>query len=349
MVAVRRLLGVLFLGLVGIPLMAAMIFVTGVLHALLGEPFLSGVPAAVVAEVPSLADDVFEVSVKPGVIKDENSRLWAEAAARTGLKPSQVLERAGLTEWLGKDLVASFDEVGSVLRGQKRPEEAAINLTGLKAALSSKGMREYLASLIGHLPPCADRQADEWARLTSRGVGTAPVPACNPGVTEENLSLVAFHLQDFPDKVPLFENRLDYPERLDVLATVRGLLWLLLLVPVIVILLGASIFSGTLSGTLRASAVAGLFAAFTSVMGMFAVRGAAVVFATVDPTRLARLNASPFWSGDAQQVLARHLARLAGIVVDRVFSPVSDVALFTAIAAIALLGLSFLVARRSAA
>jgi len=198
-----------------------------------------------------------------------------------------------------------------------------------------------------NLPTCTKEQILRWRALSGHPERMRRIPPCDPGfVPPEAISdaFVAAYV-NVPDKrVVLQRDRL--PGGIDVVGYIGGLAWLLFLAPGVVILVGGLVAGGTGGGFLRwtgiSISVGGLIPLFATTL----VRSAVLTGAMTAPADWDFSRSYPFWTSRASHLLARQIAELTEMVVNKLFAPVSTIAIVTCVLGLALLLLSFLAVRK---
>ncbi len=90
MTALRKILALLIIILLGLPILFGIIWVTGVTKATISPEFISDLPQEIIAEIPDIAEEIFQEAQDKNVISDENTRAWFQAAAKAGITPQAI-------------------------------------------------------------------------------------------------------------------------------------------------------------------------------------------------------------------------------------------------------------------
>ena len=340
--AVRKIIGALVIVLFGLPTLFGIIWTVGLIRATVSPEFVSDLPREIIAEVPRLSDEIFRAAQDKDVTSDETTRAWAQAAAKTGISPRDLLAKTGMLDWMENELSASLKEVGQVLRGERRPREILVDLGPLKQALLHPEVEAFLQATLQNLPPC-DAQGDEsWRQFALSTSRHRQLPACRPSVERVEDVLRAERqraVDDIPNDVKFFGD-------LDVRAlryfpfgfvgTLQFFSYLLFLIPAAFIFLGALIAASSPSGFLKWSGVsifAGslpvlLLSQFTKQVSHWAVK-------------YGSFSWGERWSGEFHDLVFDKLGWIGTRVIDGLMSPVVVVAGIVCVVGVVLFAISF--------
>ena len=339
----RKVLGGLFLFFIAAPVLGAMIWAAGITHGVLGEGFLEELPREVIRQLPELVEETFDAAKQPGAIQDPDAAAWVAAAAAADMTPSEVLDESGIYGWLESEVDGTITDVHRSLRGEIDPREVTLDLRPLKTALTSPPMRTWLDDILGQLPACDAAGVERWD-LAIRRMGTNKrLPPCNPGGQLNSVAIqtVIDGFVEFPDNVAPMKGQKP-PRGLNVLQMTDRLLWVMFIVPLILLVLGAAIASTKAGGFLRWLGIGTLFGSFGALMGAWTTQGIAIAALAVDPSQWQPKN-TPFWTSEVSHPLARRIADLTSMLVDQLFDPVVMTAWIVAAVGAVLVGLSLLV------
>lgn len=317
--AARKIIGALVLFLIAIPVLVAVIWAVGVTKAAVSPEFISDFPREVIAEIPDDLEAIVKEAKDPANISDENTRAWFEAVSKAGISPKEILDRTGLSDWMEQELAGALREVGEILRGQREPKPVMIDLRPLKEALDSDLWDVYLAEVLRNLPPCDEQGINRWMELRDFGYRDIKIPACRPdmdvaGVVLKNERMKA--IEKMPNDIQLFEDVQFMP--FGVSKTVVWLSYLLFLLPLLFVFLGALIAGTSASGFFRwfgASIFVGGSISF--VLSFFAGH------ITQWAIHSAQFSHAEEWSSELGVLVLSKVQWIPTMIVDKLFSPVT--------------------------
>ncbi|MDH4272160.1 MAG: hypothetical protein OEW18_09315 [Candidatus Aminicenantes bacterium] len=338
----RKIIGALVIVLFGLPTLFGIIWTVGLIRATVSPEFISDLPREIIAEVPHLTDEIFKAAQDRGVISDETTRAWFEAAAKTGISPRDLLAKTGMLGWMENELSTSLREVGQVLRGERRPREIRIDLGPLKNALLHPEVDGFLTATLQNLPPCDERGDESWRQFAMTSSRHRELPACRPSLATAEDVLRAERtraVDDIPDDVQFFGD-LDvrairyFPFGL--VGTVQFFSYLLFLIPAAFLFLGALIAASTPSGFLKWSGVS-IFAGGLPVLllSQFTKQVSHWAF------KYGSFSWGERWSGDFHDLVVDKLGWIGTRIIDGLMSPVVAVAGVVCVVGIVLFALSF--------
>ncbi len=339
----RKLLGGLFLFFVAGPILGTAIWGVGIARGVLGEGFLEEVPQEVIRQIPDVVEETFEAAKEPGAISDPDAAAWVAAAAKAEMTPSQVLEESGIYAWLEEELSGTITDAHRALRGEIAPKDVTLDLRPLKAAITSGPMRTWLEDVLAQLPECDAEGAKRWDLAVRRLGKQRQLPPCRLEVNLNPLAIqtVIEGMVEFPDEVAPIQEK-DLPPGINALQVASEVLWVMFVVPLILLIIGAAICSTKLGGFLRWLGIGTLIGSFGALMAVWSTQGAIAAALAVDPSRWQMSKTTPFWTGEASRALARRFLDLTSFMLERLFDPVVTTGwIVLAIGAI-LVGLSFL-------
>ncbi len=340
----RKVLGGLFLFFIAAPVLGAMIWAAGIAHGVLGEGFLEEVPREVIRQLPEVVEESFEAAKQPGAIQDPDAAAWVAAAAAAHKTPSEVLDESGIYAWLEGEVDGTITEVHRSLRGEVDPRDVILDLRPLKTALTSTPMRTWVTDVLGQLPACDAAGLKRWGLASQRMGKKKLLPPCNPGVQLGAMPVqtVIDGLVEFPDQVaPLKGHKA--PRGLNVLQTTDRFLWVMFIVPLILLVIGAAIASTKGGGFLGWLGIGTLFGSFGTLLTAWTTQGLVIAALAVDPSLWTTPKNTPFWTSEVSLPLGRRIADFTSMMIDRLFDPVVMTAWIVAAVGAVLVGLSLLV------
>ncbi|MEW5900104.1 MAG: hypothetical protein AB1715_01435 [Acidobacteriota bacterium] len=339
----RKIIGFLIIAFIGLPILFGIIWAVGLTRASVSPEFVSDLPREIIDEVPDLAESIFTAAQDPLLVRDENVRAWLAAAAKAGVTPKKFLGETGLLDWLQNEIAASLDQVGEVLRGERRPRTIVFDLRPLKNILSREDIDKYFLRILENLPACDEEQTTAWIRASEWRRGIENLPACRPDLEAAKLILPVVRGQavaDIPDEVEAFEDVRFLP--FNIPQTITLLSYGLFLIPALFILIGALIAAHSKSNFLRWSGVSVFLGALPALLlSLFAKH-----------ISLWALKFAPFSYGDSwgrgftpelQELILDKAGWIAMEIIDKLFSPVVAVAAIVCVIGIVLFALSFAV------
>lgn len=339
--ALRKLTGIILIGFIGLPLLLSMIWAVGLIKAAASPEFLTELPRRIIAEIPAKADEIFRDAQSEEYVTNGRTRAWFQAAGKTGISPTELMEKTGLLNWMRGELSGSLRRMGQMLEGKKRPRPIIIDLRPLKEAVLSPEIEKFLEETLNNLPPCDARDLQAWEDIAARGLGDRRLPACRPDFSQAKEALAAARARiagDIDDKIEVFGGFDRVPAfPFGVCRALNFSSFLLLLIPALFIFLGAVIADSTPSGFLKWSGVSILLGGIPALLLALGVKSSS----------LWALRGGTFrWHGrGASELGDLVLARMKGIpeqIIDQLFSPVVMAALFVCLA-----GVVFIVASNS--
>ncbi len=339
----RKVLGGLFLFFIAGPFLGVAIWGVGIAQGVLGEGFLEEIPKEVIRQLPEVVEETFEAAKEPGAIQDPDAAAWMAAAAAAEKTPSQVLDESGIYAWMEEELTGTITDAHRALRGEIAPKDVVLDLRPLKTAITSGPMRTWLDDILAQLPTCDAAGLERWDLAVRRLGKHKQLPACNPGI---NMGPVAIQtlidgMVEFPDEVSPIQDK-DLPAGLNALQVANDVLWVMFIVPLILLIIGAAICSTKLGGFLRWLGIGTLFGSFSALLLAWTSQSAIAAALAMDPSQWQMPKDTPFWTSEASHALARRVADLTSFALEKLFEPVVTTGwIVLAIGAIAL-GLSFL-------
>ncbi|MBM3311057.1 MAG: hypothetical protein FJY80_06080 [Candidatus Aminicenantes bacterium] len=337
---VRKIIGALVIVLIGLPVLFGIIWAVGLVRATVSSEFLSDLPRDIIAEIPARAEDVFRLAQDEGAISDPATRAWVQAAAKTGITPSKLLETTGLRAWMEGELEASFRKIGGVFRGEEPLQSISLNFRPLKQALLHPDVDRFLEETVQNLPSCDEAGMKAWQDLAVFAGPGRRLPACRPDAAVAKSVLLEARtraVEDIDDEVWVFEDVRPLPLfRSGIAKPIRLLSYALFLIPALFIVLGSAIATRSSQGFLRWSGISVLVGSLSALLLALAVKHFS----------LWAIEGRPFswhspWSSELGELLFDKLAWIPARVVDQLFSPVVGVAGVVAVVGVVLVALSY--------
>jgi hypothetical protein len=339
----RKIIGFLIIAFIGLPILFGIIWAVGLTRASVSPEFVSELPQEIIGEVPDLAESVFTAAQDPLLVKDEDARAWLAAAAKAGVTPKKFLEETGLLDWLQNELAASLEEVGEVLRGERRPHTIVFDLRPLKEILSREEIDKYFLRILAELPPCDEAKTEAWLQAAEWRRGMRNLPACRPDMEAARLVLPVARgeaVDDIPDEVEVFEDARFLP--FDIPKTIALLSYGLFLIPALFILIGALIAAHSKSNIMRWSGVSVFLGALPALLLSLFAKHVSLWALEWAPFSHERAWGSG-WSPELQNFILEKTDWIPMMIIDRLFSPVIAVAGIVCVVGIVLFALSFAV------
>jgi hypothetical protein len=341
MIAVRKIIAVLIIGFIGLPILFGVVWVVGLTKATVSSEFISELPQEIIKEIPDIAEEIFAEGQKEGVIRDDNTRAWFRAAAEAGVSPKQLMADIGLLDWLEYELSDSLDEVGEILRGERRARPITIDLRPLKDILMRDEMDQYLMRVLEKLPLCDEDEERQWIQIGRWGLDDRKLPACRPDLEVAREALMEWRMDavaEMDNEVEIFEDVEFVPFGMSRFLTVLSSF--LFVFPAIFIFIGSLIAATSPASFFRWSGVSTflgalpvlLLAFFTKYLSLWALKFAP--FYSSDWDR---------WSTELQDLVLEKTSWIPMRIIDQIFSPVVTVAALVCVLGIVLFVISLMV------
>jgi len=346
MKAARMIIGVFIIIFLGLPSLFGVVWAVGLIRASVSPEFISDLPREIIKEVPKMTDEIFRAAQDKDVINDENTRAWFQAAAKTGISPRDLMDKTGLMSWLENELSKSLTEIGQILRGEKRPRPIWIDLQPLKNALLHPEVDNFLRATVQNLPPCDKQGEQRWQQLVSKTYDRHGWPACRPSLmTAEEVMRAERReaMNDMPNEIEAFE---------DVRAlrffpfgfsrTIHLLSYLLFLIPVAFIFLGALIAASSPSSFFKWSGVSVFIGSLpVLLLSLFAKH------LSLWAIKFGSFSWDDRWSTELHDLIFDKLGWISSRIIDVLLSPVIAVAGVVCVIGIVLFAVSFSVRNSS--
>jgi hypothetical protein len=339
MKSVRKIIGLILIVFLGMPILFGIIWAVGLSRAAMSPKFVSELPQKIIDAVPDMADEFIKEGQNANVVRDEESRLWFQAMAKTGTSPRDLLVKTGILPWMKNELQTALTDLADVLKGNKAPDRIAVDLRPLKKALLSPDFEAYLLSVLKNLPPCDAAGTGRWAAVATEGFGRTPLPACQPDLA---VAQEAFRVgreravNRMDDEVQIFEGFYEAPFSLA--HALRFLLWGLFVIPAIFLFGGALVAASSPADFLKWSGLP-IFITGLITLGLAGiVRSSAFFFYFF---RWAPFRRGHEWSFDFGPLVLEKARWAARLVLDQLFTPVMAVAGGVCVVGLVLFALSF--------
>jgi len=336
----RKIIGLIVIIFFGLPTLFGIIWAVGMIRASVSPEFLSDLPQKIIADVPDKANEIFRDARDERFITDPNTRAWFDAVAKTGISPKELMEKTGLLEWMRGELSDSIEQLGLILRGERRPKPIVIDLQPLKSALLSPEMDRFLDEMLKNLPPCDEQGLKTWTEIAAQGRGHRELPACLPDPTIAKAVLINERtkvVSDIDNELELMSNVHDYPRfPFNISHAVTFAAYALFLIPAVFIFLGALVSASSPAGIFRWSGISVIVGSVPALILALAAKYFSFWL----------IKAGPFswhghWSSELAELAFDRMRWIPMRIVDQLFSPVVHVALIVGVVGIVLYALSF--------
>ncbi len=343
MKAARKIIALLIIIFIGIPILFGVIWIVGLTKATVSSEFVSDLPREIIEEIPDIAEEVFREAQDRRVIRDDNTRAWFEAAAKAGVTPRQLMEEIGLLDWLENELSESLEEVGEVMRGERRPRPITLDLRPLKDILLQGEIDQYLLRVLDNLPPCDEEESNAWLRISRRGFDHRELPACRPDLEIAREALTEWRIDavdDMDNEIEIFEDVHFLP--FGISRTIPLLSYSLFVIPAIFILIGALIAATSPASFFRWSGISIFLGALPALLLSFFAKHVS----------LWALSFAPYsyqndWSSELNDLILEKTSWIPMRIIDQLFSPVISVAAIVCVIGIVLFVISLMVRGRA--
>jgi hypothetical protein len=343
MTAVRKIIALFIIILFGLPLLFGIIWIVGLTQATVSPEFISDLPREIIEEVPDIAEEIFREAQDQRVIRDENTRAWFAAAAEAGVTPKQVMAEIGLLDWLENELSESLEQVGEVLRGERRPRPITIDLRPLKNILLREEIDQYLLRILENLPPCDEEANSAWLQIARRGLDHRELPACRPDLEIAREALTEWRIEavdDMDNEIEIFEDVHFLP--FGISRTITVLSYSLFVFPAILIFVGALIAATSPASFFRWSGISTFLGALPVLLLSFFAKHISLWALSFAP-----YSYSDAWSSELQELVLEKISWIPMRIIDQLFSPVISVAAIVCVIGIVLFVISLMVRGRT--
>jgi hypothetical protein len=335
----RKIIGIFIIVFFGLPLLFGITWAVGIIRASLSPEFATELPQKIIAELPDTADEIFRAARDEEWVRDSNTRAWFRAMAETGISPKDVLEKSGVMSWVRGELAESLEQVGMVLRGERRAAPISLNFRPLKASLLSPEIERFIEATVERLPPCDERDSRSWAEIAAHPRGVRELPACRPDSAGDRTA--AFEawtvaVRDMDDETEIFEGIEGMPRLpFGFARSVTYASYFLFLLPAVFIFLGAVIADSSPRGFLQwsgGSILAGgvptlILALVARSFSLWAIRDGAMSW-------------NPRWTSDLGVLALDKLRIIPESIIRMLLNPVVTAAAVVCVLGIVLLALS---------
>ena len=341
MTAARKIIALLIIVFIGLPVLFGVIWVVGLTKATVSPEFISELPQEIIAEIPDIAEEIFEEGQDEKVIRDENTRAWFKAAADAGVSPKQFMADIGLLDWLEYELADSLDEVGEILRGEKRPRPITIDLRPLKDILMRDEIDRYFMRVLEELPPCDEQEEGQWIRIGRWGLDDRELPACRPDMETAREALMEWRMEavtDMENEVEIFENvefiPFGFSRALPILSS------FLFVFPALFIFIGSLIAATSPASFFRWCGISTFLGALPALLLAFFVKHISLWGLGVAPFYSSDWDT---WSPELQELVFDKVSWIPMRIIDQIFSPVVTVAVIVCVLGIVIFAISLMV------
>lgn len=341
MTTVRKIIAAFIIAFIGLPILFGVIWVVGLTKATVSSEFLSDLPQEIIQEIPEIAEEIFEEGKDERVIRDDNTRAWFQAAADAGVSPKQLMDEIGLLDWLEYELSESLDEVGEVLRGERRPRPITLNLRPLKNILMRDEIDSYFLRILEELPPCDDEGERQWVQIGRWGLEDYELPACRPDTEVAREALTEWRMDlidEMDNEVEIFENVEFIPFGMSRFLTFLSSF--LFVFPALFIFIGSLIAATSPASFFRWSGVSTFLGALPALLLAFFVKHVSLWGLKIAPFYSSEWDR---WSPELEELIFEKISWIPMRIIDQVFSPVVTVAAIVCVLGIVLFAISLMV------
>ena len=341
MTVVRKIIALLIIALIGLPILFGVVWVVGLTKATVSSEFISELPQEIIREIPDIAERIFEEGQDERVIRDESTRAWFRAASEAGVSPKQLMADIGLLDWLEYELAESLDEVGEVLRGERRARPITIDLHPLKDILMRDEIDQYLMRVLEELPPCDEEGERQWIQIGRWGLENRELPACRPDMEVAREAFTEWRMEavtDMENEVEIFEDvdfiPFGFSRALPVLSS------FLFVIPALFIFIGSLIAATSPASFFRWCGVSTFLGALPALLLAFFVKHISLWGLKIAPFYSSDWDS---WSPELQELVFEKTSWIPMRIIDHIFSPVVTVAAIVCVLGIVLFAISLMV------
>jgi hypothetical protein len=341
MTAVRKIIALLIIVFVGLPILFGVIWVVGLTKATVSSEFISDLPQEIIREIPDIAEEIFKEGQDEKVIRDANTRAWFKAAADAGVTPKQLMSDIGLLDWLEHELSDSLDEVGEILRGERRARPITIDLRPLKDILMRDEIDQYLMRVLEELPPCDEEGERQWIQIGRWGLDDRELPACRPDMEVAREALMEWRMDavtEMNNEVEIFEDVEFVPFGLS--RALPILSSFLFVFPALFIFLGSLLAATSPASFFRWCGISTFLGALPALLLAFFVKHISLWGLRFAPFYSSDWNT---WSPELQELVFNKVSWIPMRIVDQLFSPVVTVAGIVCVLGIVFFAISLMV------
>ncbi len=341
MTAVRKIIAILIICFIGLPILFGVVWVVGLTKATVSSEFISELPQEIIREIPDIAEEIFEEGQNERVIRDDNTRAWFRAASEAGISPKRLMADIGLLDWLEYELSESLDQIGEILRGERRPRPITIDLRPLKDILMRDEIDQYLMRVLEELPPCDDEGEYQWTQIGRWGLEDRELPACRPQMEVAREALMEWRMDavwEMENEVEIFEDvefvPFGFSRALPVLSS------FLFVFPALFIFIGSLIAATSPASFFRWSGVSTFLGALPALLLAFFVKHISLWGLKIAPFYSYEWDS---WSPELQELIFEKTSWIPMRIIDHIFSPVVTVAGIVCLFGIVLFAISLMV------
>jgi len=341
MTAVRKIIALFIIAFIGLPILFGVIWVVGLTKATVSSEFISELPQEIIREIPEIAEEIFKEGQDEKIIRDENTRAWFRAASEAGVSPKQVMEDIGLLDWLQYELSDSLDEVGEILRGERRARPITLDLRPLKDILMRNEIDDYLMRVLDELPPCDEDGERQWVQIGRWGLEDRELPACRPDMEVAREALMEWRMDavtEMGNEVEIFEDVEFVPFGLS--RALPILSSFLFVFPALFIFIGSLIAATSPASFFRWSGVSTFMGALPALLLAFFVKHISLWGLRIAPFYSSEWDT---WSPELQELVFDKVSWIPMRIIDHIFSPVVMVAGLVCVLGIVLFAISLIV------
>ena len=341
MTAVRKIIALFIIILIGLPILFGVVWVVGLTKATVSSEFISELPQEIIREIPDIAEEIFEEGQDEKVIRDENTRAWFRAAAEAGVSPKQLMADTGLLDWLEYELSESLDEVGEILRGERRARPITLDLRPLKDILMRDEIDQHLMRVLENLPACDEEGERQWQQIGRWGLADRELPACRPDIEVAQEALMEWRMDvvsEMDNEVEIFEDIEFIPFGMSRALTVLSSF--LFVFPALFIFIGSLIAANSPASFFRWSGVSTFLGALPALLLAFFVKHISLWGLRIAPFYSSDWDA---WSPELEELVFEKISWIPMRIIDQIFSPVVTVAAIVCVLGIVLFAISLMV------
>ena len=341
MTAVRKIIALFIIILIGLPILFGVVWVVGLTKATVSSEFISELPQEIIREIPDIAEEIFEEGQDEKVIRDENTRAWFRAAAEAGVSPKQLMADTGLLDWLEYELSESLDEVGEILRGERRARPITLDLRPLKDILMRDEIDQHLMRVLENLPACDEEGERQWQQIGRWGLADRELPACRPDIEVAQEALMEWRMDvvsEMDNEVEIFEDIEFIPFGMSRALTVLSSF--LFVFPALFIFIGSLIAATSPASFFRWSGVSTFLGALPALLLAFFVKHISLWGLRIAPFYSSDWDA---WSPELEELVFEKISWIPMRIIDQIFSPVVTVAAIVCVLGIILFAISLMV------
>ena len=341
MTAVRKIIALFIIILIGLPILFGVVWVVGLTKATVSSEFISELPQEIIREIPDIAEEIFEEGQDEKVIRDENTRAWFRAAAEAGVSPKQLMADTGLLDWLEYELSESLDEVGEILRGERRARPITLDLRPLKDILMRDEIDQHLMRVLENLPACDEEGERQWQQIGRWGLADRELPACRPDIEVAQEALMEWRMDvvsEMDNEVEIFEDIEFIPFGMSRALTVLSSF--LFVFPALFIFIGSLIAANSPASFFRWSGVSTFLGALPALFLAFFVKHISLWGLRIAPFYSSDWDA---WSPELEELVFEKISWIPMRIIDQIFSPVVTVAAIVCVLGIVLFAISLMV------